>query len=88
MATVLSFFSSLFSCFCLLFFETLDFSNIDLLLVGTGTKFRPFSAELKSALQNAFGLKLDFMMTGAACRTYNVLLAEGREVASLLYPLV
>ena len=68
------------------FFETLDLSNIDLLLVGTGTKFTPFSAELKSALQNAFDIKLDFMTTGAACRTYNVLLAEGREVAALLYP--
>jgi uncharacterized protein len=69
------------------FFKTLDFSNIDLLLVGTGTTFKPFSTELKSALQNAFDIKLDFMTTGAACRTYNVLLAEGREVGSLLYPL-
>ena len=29
---------------------------------------------------------MDIMDTGAACRTYNVLLAEGRRVAAALLP--
>ena len=32
----------------------------------------------------ALGVGVDSMDTGAACRTYNVLLAEGRRVAAAL----
>ena len=40
-----------------------------------------------AALRQAFadaGLGLEVMSTGAACRTYNVLLAEGRPVGAAL----
>ncbi len=53
------------------------------LLLGTGIKqvFPPI--ELRCAFAEA-GLGLDIMTTGAACRTYNVLLAEGRPVGAAL----
>ncbi len=40
-------------------------------------------------IKNAFkenGLNIEAMDTGAACRTFNVLLAEGRAVAAALFP--
>ncbi|MDP6709248.1 MAG: Mth938-like domain-containing protein, partial [Alphaproteobacteria bacterium] len=33
-----------------------------------------------------WGIVTDFMDTGAACRTYNVLLLEDRRVAAALLP--
>ena len=54
-------------------------------LCGSGkTADRP-GADLRQALKNA-GLNVDYMDTGAACRTYNVLMAEGRRVAAALLP--
>jgi uncharacterized protein len=50
-------------------------------LLGTG----PAQVMPGEALRKAFadaGLGLEAMSTGAACRTYNVLLAEGREVGA------
>lgn len=53
------------------------------LLIGTGAKqhfpTRAFRQELRAA-----GLVIETMDTGAACRTYNVLMAEGRDVAAAL----
>jgi uncharacterized protein len=43
----------------------------------------PVPAALRQALK-ATGISLDSMDTGAACRTYNVLLAEDRRVAAAL----
>jgi uncharacterized protein len=40
---------------------------------------------LRQALR-AQGVVIDAMDTGAACRTYNVLLAEDRRVAAALLP--
>ena len=40
-------------------------------------------AKLRADLK-ALGLSIDSMDTGAACRTYNVLLSEGRKVAAAL----
>ena len=40
---------------------------------------------LRPALREA-GIVVDAMDTGAACRTYNVLLAEDRRVAAALLP--
>lgn len=34
----------------------------------------------------AMGIVTEAMSTGAACRTFNVLVAEGRQVAALLFP--
>lgn len=54
--------------------------SVDFVLVGTGEKMAA-PKELKAAFPAA-GLSLDLMPTGAACRTYNVLLAEGRRLAA------
>jgi uncharacterized protein len=54
-----------------------------LLILGTGPR-QVFPAP---ALRRAFaeaGVALEPMDTGAACRTYNVLLAEGRPVGAAL----
>jgi uncharacterized protein len=57
--------------------------DIEVLLVGTGTDLRPLSGELRAALKEA-RISADPMSTGAAVRTYNVLLAEDRAVAAAL----
>ena len=58
---------------------------IEILLVGCGTRAAPVPAELRQALRGR-GIVVDAMDTGAACRTYNVLLAESRRVAAALLP--
>lgn len=64
-----------------------DFKGIkaDVVLFGTGAKMHFLLAELKQALSQE-GLHLDVMDTAAACRTYNVLMAEGRDVIAALLP--
>ena len=57
--------------------------NLEFLLLGTGaTQVFPPS-EIRRAFENT-GLGLEIMSTGAAARTYNVLLAEKRAVAAAL----
>lgn len=56
---------------------------VDLLLVGCGPKLAFLSPELRREVRAA-GPVLEPMDTGAACRTYNVLMAEGRQVAAAL----
>lgn len=60
-----------------------DAADIEVLLVGTGSKLRPLPAELKAALK-AKGIASDPMGTGAAIRTFNIMLAEQRAVAAAL----
>jgi uncharacterized protein len=57
-----------------------------LLLIGTGPRGRqvPYRV-LAPALERGIGVEV--MATAAACRTYNVLLGEGRRVAALLLPM-
>jgi uncharacterized protein len=55
----------------------------EILLLGCGARMRPVPAALRQALK-ATGIGLEPMDTGAACRTYNVLLAEDRRVAAAL----
>ncbi len=57
--------------------------GIEVLLVGTGDNMRPLPAELKAALRAA-GISADPMNTGAAVRTYNIMLVEERAVAAAL----
>jgi uncharacterized protein len=56
---------------------------LSLLLVGTGRNLARPAEGVARAFRDA-GLALEAMDTGAACRTYNVLLAEGRPVAAAL----
>ena len=63
-----------------------DFGTIialepELILVGTGNALRfPDSVILKGVIRAGIGI--DFMDSRAACRTYNILAAEGRHVAA------
>lgn len=53
------------------------------LLLGCGKGMSVIPREIKNALRAA-GIVVEPMDTGAACRTYNVLLTEGRDVAAAL----
>ena len=57
--------------------------QIEVLLVGTGTEIRPLSKELRAVLRE-HRISADPMSTGAAVRTFNVMLAESRAVAAAL----
>ncbi len=59
--------------------------DIDVVLLGTGAKLVFISPALKNTLKKQ-GLSIEAMDTGAACRTYNVLMAEGRRVFAALIP--
>lgn len=60
-------------------------NNIDVVLLGTGARQEFFSPKLKQALKEK-GLSVEAMDSGAACRTYNVLMSEGRRVVAALLP--
>jgi uncharacterized protein len=57
--------------------------DIDILVLGCGTAMMPMPRELREPL-HAYRIALEPMNTGAACRTYNLLLAEHRSVAAAL----
>ncbi|PWL18001.1 hypothetical protein DKP76_09700 [Falsochrobactrum shanghaiense] len=58
-------------------------ADIEILLVGTGVDLRRIPDDVRAALR-AHHISSDPMSTGAAVRTYNVLLAEDRAVAAAL----
>lgn len=58
-------------------------ATIEILLIGTGDAMVPLPKGSRAALEAA-GLFPDLMSTGAAVRTYNVLLSEERAVAAAL----
>jgi len=60
--------------------------KVELLLLGTGAVMTVAPAALRAHFR-ALGIMLDAMDTGAACRTYNVLMAEERRVAAALIAL-
>ena len=60
-----------------------DAREIEVLLVGTGSDIRPLPAALRAVFRE-YGIGSDPMSTGAAVRTYNVMLAESRAVAAAL----
>ena len=55
----------------------------EILLVGCGSRTEFLPRTLREAIR-AQGMVADAMDTGAACRTYNVLMAEDRRVAAAL----
>ncbi len=58
----------------------------DVILLGCGPRtFMPDPAI--RALLKSRHINLELMDTGAACRTYNVLMADGRRIAAALLPL-
>jgi uncharacterized protein len=60
-----------------------DSGGLDLFIVGTGKDLTPLSAALRAKLREA-GVGCETMATGAAVRTYNLLIDEGRRVGALL----
>ncbi len=61
-------------------------AGTEILLLGCGRRIAQVPLALRSELRT-HGIVIDAMDTGAACRTYNVLLAEDRRVAAALLPL-
>ncbi|WP_171210756.1 Mth938-like domain-containing protein [Ruegeria sp. HKCCA5426] len=59
--------------------------HIDVLFIGTGAELAHIPADLRTKLESA-GIGVEIMSSPAACRTYNVLLSEGRRVALALIP--
>ncbi len=59
--------------------------RIDVLLVGTGREIAQVPGAFRDAMEAA-GIGVEVMNSPAACRTYNVLLGEGRRVAACLLP--
>lgn len=66
------------------FADVLPFKNqIDVCLIGCGLKVARLPVDVRTYLKDA-GLHVEVMDTGAACRTFNVLIAEGRALAAAL----
>lgn len=62
--------------------------DFDVLLIGTGAALSPTADVVAGrALLEAAGAGVELMSTPSACRTYNVLLGEGRRVAAALIPI-
>ena len=59
--------------------------KIDVLLVGTGKEIAHADPAFRKVLEDA-AIGVEVMNSPAACRTYNVLLGEGRRIAACLLP--
>lgn len=59
-------------------------ANIEILFIGTGTVMRSPAPQIMQILQ-AHNIAVEIMTTGAAARSLNILLSEGRAVAAALY---
>ena len=60
-------------------------ADVDVVFVGTGAEVAHVPPAFRQALEDA-GLGIETMASPTACRTYNVLLSEGRRVALALIP--
>ncbi len=61
-------------------------AEYDVIFVGMGAQIAPMPAPVKEKLEKA-NVPFEIMATPAACRTYNVLLSEGRRVAIVALPI-
>ncbi len=59
--------------------------EVDVIFIGTGAEMAHIPSDLRARLEDA-GIGVETMNSPAACRTYNVLLSEGRRVAVALLP--
>jgi len=64
-------------------FDFLAELKMEIMILGTGAKQRFPHPQLLQGLMRA-GVGLEVMSTQAACRTYNILVAEGRSVGCAL----
>lgn len=60
-------------------------AEVDVIFVGTGTDIAHLPGDLLAQLHDA-GVGVEAMASPAACRTYNILLSEGRRIALALIP--
>lgn len=60
-------------------------SEVDVVFVGTGSEIAHIPSSLRQTLEEV-GLGVEVMNTPSACRTYNILLSEGRRIAAALVP--
>ncbi len=58
---------------------------LDVLFVGTGAEIAPLPAAFREAVESA-RIGVEIMASPTACRTYNVLLSEGRRIGAALLP--
>jgi uncharacterized protein len=64
-------------------FDTLAALGVEVVIFGSGSRIRfPRPAWLKGLMARRIGIET--MDTAAACRTYNILAQEGRDVAAAL----
>ena len=61
--------------------------TIEFLLIGSGANIPMIPKEAVSFLLQSGGVNIDIMETGAACRTYNVMMSEDRLVGVALIPI-
>ncbi len=59
--------------------------QVDVIFVGTGAEIAHLPADFRTTFEDA-GIGVEPMASPAACRTYNVLLSEGRRIAAALLP--
>lgn len=59
--------------------------EIDVLFIGTGPETTHIPTDLRTDLEEN-GMGVEVMSSPSACRTYNVLLSEGRRIALALIP--
>ena len=64
---------------------TAQAAEIDILFLGTGPEILNPPAAFRAAIEEA-GIGLELASSPSACRTYNVLLGEGRRVGIALLP--
>ncbi len=60
-------------------------AELDVLFLGTGAEICHIPRALRDPVEDA-GPGIEIMASPAACRSYNVLLAEGRRIAAALLP--
>ncbi|KPA22300.1 hypothetical protein shim_05780 [Shimia sp. SK013] len=59
--------------------------EVDFILMGTGGDMLPVDRAFRETVEAA-GIGVEPMASPSACRTYNVLVSEGRRVAAVLLP--
>jgi uncharacterized protein len=64
-------------------FEAIALLQPEVVVLGTGLRLR-FPSPIDTRALAEVGVGLETMDTGAACRTYNILMGEGRRVLAAL----
>lgn len=58
-------------------------TDLDMVLLGSGKAQQTILEQFNTAFREN-NIRVEIMDTGAACRTYNILLSEGRKIAAAL----